>query len=107
MVSLVKIWRRKCYFSEFILEQTRGFINKKSQSHQNQYCKNSQSHQSRFFKAHFVLQTLNVVSPLFSLFEFWDLFLFFILFLFFVFFGDLLPFSVPLSYPPSRMSCPV
>jgi len=82
MVSLVKVWRRKCYFSEFILEQTRGFINKKSQSHQNQYCKNSQSHQSRFFKAHFVLKTLNFVSPLFSVFEFWDLFLFFILFVF-------------------------
>jgi len=70
MVSLIKVWRRKCYFSEFILEQTRGFINKKSQSHQ-----------SRFFKAHFVLKTY-VVSALFSLFEFWDLFLFFILFVF-------------------------
>ncbi len=87
MVSLIKVWRRKCYFSEFILEQTRGFINKKSQSHQ-----------SRFFKAHFVLKTLNVVSPLFSLFEFWDFFFFFhsicFVFLFFVF----LAISFPLVF---------
>jgi hypothetical protein len=111
MMSLVKVWRRKCYFSEFILEQTKGFINKKSQSHQNQYCKNSQSHQSRLFKAHFVLKTLDVVSPLFLVVWILGFILVFhsicFFFLFFVFFGDLLPFRVPFRYPPSRMSRPV